>query len=493
MKKAFVLNEGQGSLAKYICNLLPTCCRIETLEGREHIVVPMVILTEGVHNGSSGPLFYGKDELGKTPESWNHKPVVVYHPTMNGQGISACDPAVINTRKVGVMMNTKLDGNRLVSEAWIEKSRADAVDSRIMNAIDRKEMMELSTGVFVDAETKPGVWGSESYVGIARNFRPDHLALLPDQIGACSINDGAGFLRNSRHEKAGNSIISTVRQLLRSVRGLTTNEMSFSNIRETLSDALRARFTPKSGSDLSGPYLWVEDVYSNFVIYEFDLKLYRIGYTATDTGVTLSEDAPVEVVRVTEYRTVTGAFVDNTNPSQPQQNMNKKELISKIVANSKVWKESDLVNMSEDQLKALLPAETATPAAAAAPVATPAAAAAPVATPAAAPAAAAPTANTTPTTKVVTLDEYLNAAPVPVQEVLRNAIALTNANREAAIVTITANSDFTKEELAGKSLAELEKLAKLVTPKNYGGMAPVANASPTKEEPLPLPSMTFGK
>lgn len=455
------------------------------LEGREHIVVPMVILTEGVHNGSSGPLYYGKDELGKTPESWNHKPVVVYHPTMNGQGISACDPAVINTRKVGVMMNTKLDGNRLVSEAWIEKSRADAVDSRIMNAIDRKEMMELSTGVFVDAETKPGVWGSESYVGIARNFRPDHLALLPDQIGACSIADGAGFLRNSRHQDQQGS--ATVLSFLKSIfrkAGVTVNEMSFSNIRESLCDALRARFAPKAASEsMMGPGLWVEDVYSNFVVYEFDSKLYRLGYTTTQTGIALSEDAPVEVVRVTEYRTVTGAFVGNTNPSQPQQNMNKKELISKIVANSKVWKESDLVNMSEDQLKALLPAETATPAAAAAPVATPAAA----------PAAAAPTANTTPAPKAVTLDEYVNAAPAPVQEVLRNAIALTNANREAAIATITANSDFTKEELAGKSLAELEKLAKLVTPKNYGGMAPVANASPTKEEPLPLPSMTFGK
>lgn len=511
-KKVLVCNESAGSFSKYICNLLPKSCRIETLEGREHVVVPMVILTEGVHNGSNGPLYYPKEELGKTPESWNHKPIVVYHPTQNGVGISACDPNVINTRKVGIMMNTKIDGGRLVSEAWIERARADAVDSRIMSAIDKQEMMELSTGVFVDQEKQTGTWNGEQYVGVAKNFRPDHLALLPDQIGACSINDGAGFLRNSRHEKAGNSIISTVRQLLRSVRGLTTNEMSFSNIRETLSDALRARFTPKSGSDLSGPYLWVEDVYSNFVIYEFDSKLYRIGYTATDTGVTLSEDAPVEVVRVTEYRTASGTFVGNREPSQPQNTMNKTDLINKILTNSKVWKEADravLMNMSDEQLQAIsasLPAAAATAGPVGAvgtpgPVGLAGSAAAP-ATNANPATAAAPATAQAPVVdnKVVSLVDYINAAPPEMREVLRNGVAANANMREQAIVAITANSEFTREELVSKPLGELQKLANVLAPKNspavhnYAGQAPVpSGTSAEKQTPLSRPKLEFGK
>lgn len=32
---------------------------------------------------------------------------------------------------------------------------------------------------------------------VARNHRPDHLAILPDQVGACSLADGAGLIRNA--------------------------------------------------------------------------------------------------------------------------------------------------------------------------------------------------------------------------------------------------------------------------------------------------------
>jgi hypothetical protein len=181
----------------FTVNLLPKGCRYDILEDRKHLVAPMVILTEGVHHGSCGPLYYPKEELAKTPAAWNHKPIVVYHPTMNGLAISACDPVVLNSRKVGVMLNTRYQDGKLKSEAWIDISRVDKVDERIMEFIRNGEIMELSTGVFIDIEEKEGEWNGEKYIGIARNFRPDHLALLPDQIGACSVADGAGLLRNA--------------------------------------------------------------------------------------------------------------------------------------------------------------------------------------------------------------------------------------------------------------------------------------------------------
>jgi hypothetical protein len=66
--------------------------RHDSMEGRDYLVAPMVMITEGVHNGSGGSLYYSKEELEKTPESWNHKPVVVYNPPMNGIGVCAFDP-----------------------------------------------------------------------------------------------------------------------------------------------------------------------------------------------------------------------------------------------------------------------------------------------------------------------------------------------------------------------------------------------------------------
>jgi hypothetical protein len=174
--------------------------RHDRMAGRDYLVVPMVMMTEGVANGSSGPLYYPAEELGKTPEVWNHKPVVVYHPVRNGQGVSACDPEVITSRGVGVVMNTHWNG-KLRAEAWCEISRLNAVDPRIMQAVEKSQMMELSTGLFTDNEKVSGEFNGKPYEAIARNYRPDHLAILPDMKGACSIEDGAGFLRlNSSKE-----------------------------------------------------------------------------------------------------------------------------------------------------------------------------------------------------------------------------------------------------------------------------------------------------
>ncbi|GAG82219.1 unnamed protein product, partial [marine sediment metagenome] len=61
--------------------------RYDTMEGREYLVAPMIMIVEGVLNGSEGAGLYPADELSKTPQVWNHKPVVVYHPQENGVGI----------------------------------------------------------------------------------------------------------------------------------------------------------------------------------------------------------------------------------------------------------------------------------------------------------------------------------------------------------------------------------------------------------------------
>ena len=63
--------------------------RRERHEGVEHIVAPVVILTEGVHRGSGGAIFYSADELAKMPAIWNGRPLPVRHPDRDGTPISA--------------------------------------------------------------------------------------------------------------------------------------------------------------------------------------------------------------------------------------------------------------------------------------------------------------------------------------------------------------------------------------------------------------------
>lgn len=489
--------------SRFTCNLLPKGCRVDTLEGREYTVVPMVILTEGVHTGSQGALYYPSEELSKTPAVWNHKPVVVYHPSMNGESVSACDPVIINSRKVGIMLNTKFEGGKLKSEAWIEKPRAEVVDNRVMEAVDNKKVMELSTGMFIDVEETTGTWKGEDYTGIARNFRPDHLALLPDQIGACSVADGAGFLRNAV---------------------LVGNEMSFGNISSQLMAALRKKFNVNADS---GPFVWVADVFSNFVIYEKDGKLWRLGYMSNDSGVTLSDETPTEVVRATEYRTTDGSFVGNQpRPQQAAEPMNKKQIIAALVAANVGLVEADtpmLEEMNEVQLDTLHSIHKQMPTVnikvekkdgkvtfiVKAKPEEPKTVPVNVATPPAAPvtaSAAAPVANAQPPAaqpaNVVTVADFIKQAPKEMQEVLNNSMAVYNSEKAKLVELILANKNnsFTKEMLQGKDIGELQAIARLAAPEvpahnrlapNYAGQASVPTTN--EEEAMPIPVMDFSK
>ena len=184
--------------------------RNEVLEGRNYKAIPMVMLKEAVLNGSNGPTFYPADEIRKAPIGWNYKPVVVYHPTVNGQGVSATDPVIIEQQKIGLIMNTKFVDGVLKAEAWIDVDKANKVDERVMTAINNGQMVEVSTGLFSDTEVMFGTHDGDQYGQIARNYVPDHLAVLPDKKGALSIEAGAGLLRNEDEEQAAEESDSTV-------------------------------------------------------------------------------------------------------------------------------------------------------------------------------------------------------------------------------------------------------------------------------------------
>ncbi len=167
----------------------------KTLEGRKHFVAPAVMIVEGVLNGSRGPFLYPADELRRSVPHWNGRPVVVYHPSMQFNGVAG-NPEVFTSQRVGTIFNARVEGNALKADAWLDVDRLAAVDWRVYDAVRRGELMEVSTGLFTDNEEAPGTWGGREYLGVARNHRPDHLAILPDQVGACSIADGAGLCRN---------------------------------------------------------------------------------------------------------------------------------------------------------------------------------------------------------------------------------------------------------------------------------------------------------
>ncbi|MDR1268951.1 MAG: hypothetical protein LBK82_05450 [Planctomycetaceae bacterium] len=95
--------------------------RHEELEGREYLVVLMSMILEGVHVGSQGAIYYSKDELAKTSEMWNMKPILIYHPKYGNTGT---DLHIYKNQSIGMIMGTQWQNGKLKAEAWIDKEKA---------------------------------------------------------------------------------------------------------------------------------------------------------------------------------------------------------------------------------------------------------------------------------------------------------------------------------------------------------------------------------
>jgi hypothetical protein len=175
--------------------------RTRTYQGRKQIIVPVVMMVEGVHNGSHGPLLHTAEELGKIPASWNGIPVMIGHPQVDEINVSANSPDVLE-RSVGRVFNTHMEDKKLKAEVWLDEQKLTAVSPLALAYINSGRHLEVSVGVFTDEEPTTGVYNeNEQYIAVARNHRPDHLALLPGESGACGWSDGCGIRNNKSKEK----------------------------------------------------------------------------------------------------------------------------------------------------------------------------------------------------------------------------------------------------------------------------------------------------
>ena len=167
-------------------------------DGREYLTVPASLIVPGVLSGSSGDLYYPPNEVSRNPSWWNSIPVTMYHPTDNsGKPLSATANGV---KHYGWLENATYD-RRLKARAWldVEKLKTHPEGPWVINELKAGRKVELSTGLFTENDHKPGTDPAtgRTYTHVARDYRPDHLAILPRQKGACSLTDGCGFNVNA--------------------------------------------------------------------------------------------------------------------------------------------------------------------------------------------------------------------------------------------------------------------------------------------------------
>jgi hypothetical protein len=316
--------------------------REETFEGRPHLVVSGAILGEEVIEGNRGPIFYPDDENAAVVPDWNHMPIVDDHPSSG----SARTVPYLNERKLGVVLNTAHDpvSKKIKPEFWFDKERTQQLAPTVYDSILNKKPVETSSGLFMKLENKEGEHNGRGYKAISRKQRPDHVAVLPHKVGAYSVAMGGGIFANAAPDIDTETRTVLARTLAHAVNavsgGLVLNEMSFDQVTTRLCKALASAYG-KKGEYWNG---WVQEVYPGYVVFYDEGKLWKVEYTASDSGVTLTGKA-VEVSRTVSYEPVANAAPGQhvSNSSQETETVDKTQIITDLVSNQgyteadKVW------------------------------------------------------------------------------------------------------------------------------------------------------------
>ena len=180
--------------------------RTEKINDRTYIVAPCTCIVEGVHNQE----FIAYDELAVFPDSWSGRFLPIDHPSdSSGVAVTASNPKVLQDSVVGFLFNVvaRDDIRGISGEIWVDKDKAAEVvgGQDVLNKLQAGAQLEVSTGYWTFVDNTPGEWRGpdgkvEKYTQSQYGIRPDHLALLPLDTGACSWKDGCGAPRLNVHE-----------------------------------------------------------------------------------------------------------------------------------------------------------------------------------------------------------------------------------------------------------------------------------------------------
>lgn len=452
--------------------------REESLEGKKHIVVPVIMMKEGVHNGSHGPIYHQPSELSKYTEAWNGIPVTIQHPSKDGANVSANSPEMLETSTVGRIFHTHYsDGLR--AEAWLDVEKLQEVSPEAYGYIMQGRPLDVSVGVFSDTEDTEGEWNGETYESIAVNYRPDHLALLPGEQGACAWSDGCGIRNNQRGGKM-DDLFKTFKELNQKgyVVSPIVNEQGYRELTQSIQSKLDAL-------DTNSRQYYLQEVYADYLVYsvhstEGGQTLYKRGYTVQDNGVVeFGEDSPVEVKRKVQYVTmqmVRTKFNNNEGGKMSKEGTLCCEAkVDALIANKltaftagdKEW----LMGLEEAQIDKMSPVEPKAPAA-----------------------KQEPQVNKDQIVEefksgLKTIEDFSAIMPEEIKAHFEQGVKLYKEQREALVKGIMDNTkdNFTEDQLNAMDDPTLESIFKSVKPVNYAAGTIVDNGEEGDDDEILLP------
>lgn len=337
--------------------------RTELHDGRKYLVVPVVMMVEGVHSGSVGPVLHRADQLAQYLDTWNNRPITLEHPKVDGEYVSANSPGILTQYEVGRTFNTHFEDNKLKAEAWIDEQKIIARSPTALSAIRKGQPLEVSVGVFSETAAIEGEWHGETYESVAEHYRPDHLALLPEGKGACSWEDGCG-IRVNMEGGTMDDLPKVFKDLAQKGYAVSpvVNEPGYRQITETLQSKLNAM-------DKADRTYYLQDVFADYFVYAVqDMEqgsqtLYKRTYSIDVNDEVEIGDSPTEVRKKTEYVTM-GKMVRtkfNNNSKKGGKMACCEDKVDRLIANKLTRFSADdkewLMSLEESQLDRMSPKE----------------------------------------------------------------------------------------------------------------------------------------
>lgn len=280
--------------------------RRESYNGRDHIVIPShtlpgnVVMNGGLYPSSEIDKHYPKLEGTLAP---------LGHPSLDGVHVSAFRPESINANHIGAWnRNVKKAGQRVYLEKWvdIEVAKSSEGGRRFLERVAAIEAGEdvppIHTSVAVFAERDPAPEGA-GYEWIARILDMDHDAILLDEVGAATPEQGVGLMVNADAAKA-----------VQVNSGALSGE-TFRDRERKLESAAREQFILPAETD---KYLWLADFTDTQAVIVFNGGEAKVFGYKIENGAVIFDATGVPVERRESWVQKTAQYFANIFFNRPQ-------------------------------------------------------------------------------------------------------------------------------------------------------------------------------
>lgn len=269
-------------------------------------------------------MLYPADALAAAAPTLEGKPAPAGHPkNAAGQFISAVNGEALATAWIGsYVRNARHEGGRTLVDVVVNEAQAKAADAgaRLLERLDaaiagtNTEPIHVSTGLLCEVVNAAGESRGKKYSRVATNVQYDHLAILLDEKGAGTPDDGVGMFLNSAGQaepvEAGH--ISTEPEDRRSAGLMSWVMRLLGNATDVSFDQITSGLYA-----LMAEGCWVREVFDRYAVWtDAEGRMWRQDYSVSSTGSVAFSGLAIEVTRKVEYHPVTNRKDDDTMKEQ---------------------------------------------------------------------------------------------------------------------------------------------------------------------------------